>query len=98
MNLTPGASVDATVRFPDDCAEEAKRGQTRDIQLTLREVKRQELATLDDAFARGTGDFESLDALRTAVATDLGKEAERDADAKVRSELVEQIAQANNVI
>ena len=98
MNLTPGESLDATVRFPDDFAEEAKRGQTRDIQLTLREVKRQELATLDDAFARETGDFESLDALRTAVATDLGKEAERDADAKVRSELVEQIVQANNVV
>src|SRR5881396_2455693 len=43
MNLTPGESVDGTVRFPDDFAEEAKRGQTRDIQLTLREVKRQEL-------------------------------------------------------
>jgi len=98
MNLTPGESLDATVRFPDDFAEEAKRGQTRDIQLTLREVKRQEVATLDDAFAREMGDFESLDALRTAIATDLGKEAERDADAKVRSELVEQIVQANNVI
>jgi len=98
MSLTPGESVDATVRFPDDFAEEAKRGQTRDIQLTLREVKRQELAALDDAFAREMGDFESLEALRTAVATDLGKEAERDADAKLRSELVEQIVQANNVV
>lgn len=98
MTLVPGESVDATVRFPDDFAEEAKRGQTRDIQLTLREVKRQELAALDDAFAREMGDFESLEALRTAVTTDLGKEAERDADAKVRSELVEQIVQANNVV
>src|SRR5467141_19882 len=98
MNLTPSESLDATVRFPDDFAEEAKRGQTRDVQITLREVKRQELAALDDAFARETGDFESLDALRSAVTADLGKEAERDADAKVRSELVEQIVQANNVV
>ncbi len=98
MNLTPGESLDATVRFPDDFAEEAKRGQTRDIQLTLREVKRQELAALDDAFAREMGDFESLDALRTAVTTDLGKEAGRDADAKLRTELIEQIVQANNVV
>ncbi|HEX9218055.1 MAG TPA: hypothetical protein VF864_13855, partial [Gemmatimonadales bacterium] len=51
-----------------------------------------------DAFAREMGDFESLDALRAAVGTDLGKEAERDADAKVRSELIEQIVQANNVV
>ena len=98
MNLLPGESVDATVRFPDDFAEEAKRGQTRDIQVTLREVKRQELATLDDAFAREIGDFESLDALRAAITADLGKEAERDADAKVRGELIEQIVQANNVV
>ena len=98
MSLTPGESVDATVRFPDDFADEAKRGQTRDIRLTLREVKRQQLPALDDAFAREMGDFESLDALRTAVAEDLKKEAEREADARVRAELIEQIVQANNVV
>ena len=98
MSLAPGESADATVRFPDDFAEEAKRGQTRDVQITLREVKRQELAALDDAFAREMGDFESLEALRSAVAADLGKEAEREADARVRGELIEQIIQANNVV
>src|SRR5204862_2269665 len=97
MNLLPGESVDATVRFPDDFAEEAKRGQTRDIRVTLREVKRQQLPALDDAFAREVGDFESLEALRTAVTGDLTKEAEREADAKVRAELIEQIVQANSV-
>lgn len=98
MGLVPGESVDATVRFPDDFAEEAKRGQTRDIRLTLREVKRQELAALDDAFAREIGDFESLEALRTAVTADLGKEAEREAEAKLRSDLIQQIVEANNVV
>ena len=98
MALLPGESVDATVRFPDDFAEEAKRGQTRDVQLTLREVKRQELPALDDALAREMGDFESLDALRSAVAADLAKEAEREADAKLRSELIQQIIEANNVV
>ena len=97
MSLLPGESVDATVRFPDDFAEEAKRGQTRDVKITLREVKRQELPALDDAFARETGDFESVDALRTAVTADLTKEAEREADAKVRGDLVQQIIEANNV-
>jgi len=98
MTLVPGESVDATVRFPDDFAEEAKRGQTRDVKITLREVKRQELAALDDAFAREIGDFESLDALRKAVTEDLRKEAEREADARVRGELVQQIIDANNVV
>src|SRR5205823_11272456 len=40
----------------------------------------------------------SLEALRAAIGADLGKEAERDAEARVRSELVDQIVQANSVV
>jgi trigger factor len=98
LSLKPGETVDATVRFPADYAEEAKRGQTRDIRLTLDEVKRQQLPELDDAFAREVGDFESLDALRQAVRVDLEKEAEREADARVRAETIEQIVAANRVV
>src|SRR6266550_985702 len=52
MGMLPGETVDATVRFPSDFPEEAKRGQPRDIRITLHEVKRQQLPELDDAFAR----------------------------------------------
>lgn len=97
MTLLPGETVDATVRFPDDFPEEAKRGQTRDIRVTLQEVKRQQMPELDDAFAREVGDFESVEALRKAVREDLEKDAARTADAKVRSDLIDQIIAANNV-
>jgi trigger factor len=97
MTLLPGESVDATVRFPDDFPEEAKRGQTREIRLALQEVKRQQLPALDDAFAREVGDFESLEALRRAVREDLEQDASREADAQVRAALIEQIVAANNV-
>jgi len=97
MSLLPGEMADAIVRFPDDFAEEAKRGQTRNVRITLHEVKRQQLAELDDAFAREVGDFESLAALRQAVTEDLRKEAERESDAKLRAELIEQIVSANGV-
>jgi len=97
MALQPGGTVDATVRFPDDFAEEAKRGQTRDVRIALLEVKRQQLPELDDAFAREVGDFDSLDALRRAVREDLEKDAQREADAAVRSQLIQQIVDANQV-
>jgi len=97
MELMPGQSRDTTVRFPDDFADEAKRGQTRDIRVTLHEVKRQSLSELDDAFAREVGDFESLAALRQAVRDDLEKDAAREADARVRSAIIEQIVAANQV-
>jgi trigger factor len=97
MGLLPGESVDATVRFPADFSDESKRGQTRDVRITVHEVKRQQLAELDDAFAREVGDFDSLEALRKAVREDLEKEAGREADAQVRRDLIEQIVQANRV-
>ncbi len=97
LGMLPGETLDTTVRFPDDFPEEAKRGQTRDIRVTLHEVKRQQLPALDDAFAREVGDFDSLDALRRAVREDLEKEAEREANAKVRADLIDQIVQANRV-
>src|SRR6266568_4892512 len=98
MGMLPGETLDAIVRFPDDFPEEAKRGQTRDIRLTLHEVKRQQLPELDDAFAREVGDFDSLDALQRGIREDLAQDAEREADAKVRAELIEQIVAANRVV
>src|SRR5438477_1446560 len=98
MGMLPGQSVDATVRFPNDFPEEAKRGQARDIRITLHEVKRQQLPELDDAFAREVGDFESLEALRKVVREDLEKAAEREADAQLRRELIDQIVQANRIV
>jgi len=98
MGMLPGETVDATVRFPSDFPEEAKRGQPRDIRITLHEVKRQQLPALDDAFAREVGDFESLEGLRKVVREDLEKEAEREADAQLRRDLIDQIVQANRIV
>src|SRR6267378_1891873 len=71
---------------------------TRDVRITLHEIKRQQLPELDDAFAREVGDFESLEALRKVVREDLERDAEREADAQVRRDLIEQIVQANRVV
>jgi len=98
MGMVAGETVDATVRFPDDFPEEAKRGQPRDVRITLHEIKRQQLPELDDAFAREVGDFDSVEALRKAVRADLEKEAEREADAQLRRDLIEQVVQANRVV
>ena len=97
MALRPGESADSEVRFPDDHPDESRRGQSRRVRVTLHEVKRQELPTLDDAFAREVGDFEDLAALRAAVRQDLEREAAREADAQVRQALLLQVIEANQV-
>jgi trigger factor len=95
MRMTPGETLEQPVRWPDDFPDEAQRGTTKPVRVTLQDVKRKALPTLDDAFAREVGDFESLDALRGAVRKDLESHAEKEADANVRQQLIDQIAQAN---
>jgi trigger factor len=97
MTLLPGEQTDAEVKFPEDHPDESRRGQSRRVRVTLHDVKRQDLPPLDDAFAREVGDFENLDALRTAIRQDLERDAAREADAQVRQALVQQVVEANNV-
>jgi trigger factor len=97
MQRLPGESAEADVRFPDDFPDEVKRGTTRRVRIALKDVKRQELPALDDAFAREVGDFDSLAALQKAVRDDLELNARREADAEVRRQLMEQIVKANDV-
>jgi len=95
MKLTPGETLEQSVRWPDDFPDEAQRGTSKPVRVMLQDVKRKSLPDLDDAFSREVGDFESLDALRSTVRKDLESHAEREADAGVRQQVIDQIIQAN---
>ena len=95
MSAMPGETVERPVKWPEDFPDEAQRGQTKTVRVTLNEVKRKSAPPLDDAFAREVGDFESLDALRTAVRSDMERHAQHEIDAGVRQQLIDQIISAN---
>ena len=95
MELTPGETKERVVRWPDDFPDESQRGQTKNVRVTLQEVKRKTSPALDDAFAREVGDFDGIAALRAAIQVDLEEHARRDADALVRQQLIDEITQAN---
>ena len=95
MELAPGETKERVVKWPEDFPDEAQKGQTKNVRVTLQEVKRKTSPALDDAFAREVGDFDSIDALNAAVRTDLEEHARRDADALVRQQLIDEITQAN---
>jgi len=97
MTMDAGGTWEGSVRFPDDHPDEAKRGTSRRVRVELKEVKRQELPELTDEFARELGPFENVDALRAAVRQDLEAEAGREADSRVRTQLIEQLGAANNI-
>ena len=95
METAPGSSSERPVRWPDDFPDEAQRGTTKRVRVELTEVKRKTLPDLDDALAREVGDFDSLDALRAAVRTDLEQHVQRESESAVRQQLVDQIIEAN---
>jgi trigger factor len=95
MEAATGQTVERPVKWPDDFPDEAQRGKTKLVRVTLREAKRKSLPALDDAFAREVGDFDSKDALVAAVRADLTTSSEREADAQVRQRLLDDIGSAN---
>ena len=95
MELTPGTTVERSVKWPDDFPDEAQRGKTKTVRVELKDVKRKSLPALDDALAREVGDFDSVDALTAAVREDISSNATRESDAAVRSALVEKLIEAN---
>jgi trigger factor len=95
MEAAPGETVERPVKWPDDFPDEEQRGKTKKVRITVNEVKRKSAPLLDDAFAREVGDFDSLAALRAVVRADLERQAEREAEAGVRQQLIDQIISAN---
>ena len=96
MEAAPGETVERPVKWPEDFPDESQRGKTKKVRITVNEVKRKSAPPLDDAFAREVGDFESLAALRTVVRADMERQAEREAEAAVRQQLIDQIISANS--
>jgi len=96
MELAPGGSAERPVKWPDDFPDEAQRGKTKTVRVALTDVKRKSLPDLDDALARELGDFETIEALRAAVRTDLETQATRESDSGVRGKLIDDILTANS--
>ncbi len=95
VRTAPGQTHEEMITWPDDFPVESERGKSKLVRVHVKEVKRKQPPALDDAFAREVGDFDSLDALTTAVRGDLGASLVRDREAETRSKLLDQIIDAN---
>ena len=81
-----------TATLPTDYSVAELAGATMDYDVTVKAVRRKELPALDDEFAKELGEFDTLDALRDRVRTDLQHEAEHEANHKLRHDLLQALA------
>jgi trigger factor len=94
MKTGEDRSFEMVVPETDEDAE--MRGKTVYFNVKLEDLKVQVVPPLDDAFAQTVGDYETLEALRTAVRASLLQQATQEAESKYIDEclrkLVEQAA------
>lgn len=95
QTLEAGETGDFRVRFPEDVPNEARRGEEQHLRITVRARKVKDRPDPDDAFARSLGDFEGLEALKARIREDLANEAEEQAEAAVRGQIVRNLLEAN---
>ena len=92
IGLSVGATRDFTLSYPDDHEVKGLAGAEVAYSVQIKNIRHKVLPSLDDAFARDLGTFDTLEALTEQVKTDLVRQAEQDADGQVRSELLRQLA------
>lgn len=77
------------VRFPDDYGNSALAGKDAEFSVRLSSLRRREVPSLDDEFARDLGDFETLDQVRAKIRESMVAARERDSKAAVRRSLLD---------
>jgi trigger factor len=80
------------VHYPADYAIAELAGTTVNYDVKVKSIRKRIVPELDDEFARDLGSFDSLEALRNQVRSDLEHEATHDAERELRGDLLRHLA------
>jgi trigger factor len=92
VGLTPGTETRITVDLPKDFANPLLAGKEVEFQVKVMDLREKVVPELDDSFAQSLGgNFQTVADLREAVREDIIKVRERERQAYLENEAVEQI-------
>ncbi len=89
IGMKPGEDKTFTLPVPDTERYGEFRGKTAEFNVHLYGLQRRELPALDDALAQTVGDYETLEALKTEIRSELATTAQRQADDRYGDECME---------
>ncbi len=92
-----GESREVKVKFPDDYHSSELAGKDAVFKVTVKGIKRKELADLDDEFAKDVSEFETLEELKNDIMNRLKEAADKQAMARLKDELVEKVVENSTV-
>ncbi len=102
VGMSAEETKEFTISVPDDFTVRNLNGKDAHFTVTVREVKEQNLPDLDDEWAQGVegfGDdeFETVDALRDRIRSDLTERTEAQTRAEYEENILEKFAEAATV-
>jgi trigger factor len=90
--LQTGESKTFEITYPESYTIEELAGTTVRYDVEIKSIRKRQVPELDDEFAKDLGEFDSLDALRARVRSDLERDAKQEAEREVRMDLLRQLA------
>lgn len=90
-----GDEFEISVKFPEDYQAEELKGKDATFKIKLHQIKRKELPTLDDEFAKDVSEFDTLDeyknSLREKLQSDREKQEETNVENQIFDALIEKV-------
>ena len=91
IDAKAGEDREVNVTFPEDYRESTLAGKAAVFKVAVKEVKRKELAPLDDEFAKDVSEFETLEELKADIKKALKEKLEKQARQDMRDEVLEKV-------
>jgi trigger factor len=96
IGASPDETKEVDVTYPEDYGQERLAGKTVRFELTPKTVRKKELPTLDDEFAKDLGDFQTLDELKEAVRKTIFHEKQYVAQQAAKEEIVNALVERHS--
>jgi trigger factor len=91
----PGDERTFDVSYPDDTQDKRLAGKTFSYAVKVQAIKQKSLPELNDEFAKGLGEFQTIDDLRKAIRENLEAERKHEAQLAAKEKLVGELIQRN---
>lgn len=97
VDVLVGETTDVKVTFPENYQAAELAGKDAVFTVTVKSLRRKELADLDDEFAKDVSEFDTLEELRADISNKLKEAAEERAKFQIRQEIVSKIVDCTEI-
>jgi trigger factor len=91
VGMQPGEEKEIAVKFPDDYQKPELAGNQIVYHVVLKEIRREILPPVDDEFAKNFGEYETIEALRDEIRSNLEQGYQKRTDQELQEQIFEHL-------